>query len=167
VEAQTVMTATSVRPLHRTTDADCRALQTDDDWKQSVELRVRCQDHSHETDAFCRFTTASARIRRELVAAGRGGWFGVFVDGRLVSQMGLISAGPGVARFQSVETDPEHRRRGLAGALVDHVSRYGLGVLGARTLVMVADPDYHAIDLYRSAGFIDAETQLQAERAPQ
>jgi hypothetical protein len=36
-------------------------------------------------------------------------------------------------------------------------------VLGAQTLVMVADPGYHAIDLYRSLGFAVTETQLQAE----
>jgi ribosomal protein S18 acetylase RimI-like enzyme len=80
--------------------------------------------------------------------------------------MGLFSAGAGLARFQSVETDPEFRRRGLAGSLVHHASRYGFDELGARTLVMVADPDYFAVDLYRAVGFVAAETQLQLERAP-
>ena len=98
-----------------------------------------------------------------MVEAGHGGWFGAFADELLVCQMGLFSGGPGLARFQSVETLPEHRRRGLAGTLVAHTSRYGFEVLGARTLVMVADPDYHAIDLYRSLGFAVTETQLQAE----
>lgn len=46
------------------------------------------------------------------------------------------------------------------------VGRYGFDELGARTLVMVADPDYPAIRVYRSVGFEDAETQLQAERKP-
>jgi hypothetical protein len=32
---------------------------------------------------------------------------------------------------------------------------------GARTLVMVADPDYLAVRIYRSVGFKDTETQLQ------
>jgi len=77
--------------------------------------------------------------------------------------MGLFAAGPGLARFQSVETDPEHRRRGLAGTLVHHVSRHGFDHLGARTLVMVADPGYFAIDLYRAVGFDATESQLQVE----
>ena len=38
--------------------------------------------------------------------------------------------------------------------------------LGARTLVMVADPDYLAVRIYRSVGFVDGETQLQADRPP-
>ena len=98
--------------------------------------------------------------------AGHGAWFGAFVDGRLLSQMGLVAASPGLARFQSVETHPDARGQGLAGTLVDHVSRYGFGELGATTLVMVADPDYSAIRLYRSVGFSDGESQLQAEKPP-
>ena len=47
-----------------------------------------------------------------------------------------------------------------------HVSEYGFGELGATTLVMVADPDYLAVRIYRSVGFDDTEVQLQAERAP-
>jgi predicted GNAT family acetyltransferase len=80
--------------------------------------------------------------------------------------MGLFSAGEGLARFQAVETDPEFRRRGLAGSLVHHMSRYGFNVLRARTLVMVADPNYFAMEIYRSLGFVASETQLQVERPP-
>ena len=43
------------------------------------------------------------------------------------------------------------------------MSRYGFEVLGAETLVMVADPAYHALDLYQSLGFAVTQTQLQAE----
>jgi ribosomal protein S18 acetylase RimI-like enzyme len=163
VEAQAVMTATSVRPPRRTADAVCRTLVSDADWAQSVELRVRCHDGEEEPAAFRAYVQAQARTRREMVEAGLGRWCGAFSGDRLVCQMGLFAAGPGLARFQSVETDPEHRRRGLAGTLVHHISRCGFEELGARTLVMVADPSYHAIELYRSLGFARTETQLQAE----
>ena len=103
---------------------------------------------------------------RALAEAGHGGWFGAFVDGRLVTQMGLYAASSGLARFQSVETHPDFRGRGLAGTLVHHVSRFGFEQLGASTLVMVADPEHSAIRLYRSMGFTDTETQLQAEQLP-
>ncbi len=163
IEAQSVMTATSVRPPRRPTDAVCRPVTSDDDWAQSVELRVRCYDGPEEAAAFRAYAAAQAQTRRRMVDAGHGGWFGAFAGDRLVCQMGLFSGGPGLARFQSVETDPEHRRRGVAGSLVTHVGRYGFEVLAARTLVMVADPGYHAQDLYRSLGFAVTETQLQAE----
>jgi ribosomal protein S18 acetylase RimI-like enzyme len=164
VEAQAVMTAASVRPPPRLADALCRPLVSDADWAQSVELRVRCHDGPEDDAAFRAYAVAQARTRRQMVEAGHGTWSGAFAaDDRLVCQLGLFHGGPGLARFQSVETDPDHRRRGLAGSLVAHVSRYGFEELGARTLVMVADPAYHALDLYRSLGFAVTQTQLQAE----
>ena len=80
--------------------------------------------------------------------------------------MGLFAASPGLARFQQVQTHTTARGRGLAGTLVHRVSRYGYDELGATTLVMVADPDYLAVRIYRSVGFVDTETQLQAQRKP-
>jgi GNAT superfamily N-acetyltransferase len=167
VEAQTVMTATSVHPpTHRNDLAECRALSTDDDWAQGVELSVRTREEGHEPAGYRIFSARRAETNRALTDAGLGAWFGAFLDGRLVSQMGLLRASDGLARFQSVQTDPDHRREGLAGTLVHHVAHYGFDVLGARTLVMVADPEYFAIDLYAAVGFAATEDQLQVERAP-
>ncbi len=166
-EAQTVMAAAAVHePARPNTSAAYRALHSDEDWAQSVELRMRCNERTLEPTAYRRYVTAKAQTNRGLAETGRGGWFGAFVNDRLVAQMGLVATGPGLARFQAVETDPDHRRRGLAGSLVHHASRYGFAELGARTLVMVADPNYFAIDLYRTVGFASTETQLQIERSP-
>ena len=152
------------RPNHQAT---YRQLTSDDDWAQSIALRVACNDDEENDDpGHLEFTTLRAATNRALTLAGHGAWFGAFVDGRLLSQMGLVAASPGLARFQSVETHPDARGQGLAGTLVEQVSRYGFGELGASTLVMVADPDYSAIRLYRSVGFVNGESQLQAERAP-
>jgi predicted GNAT family acetyltransferase len=60
-----------------------------------------------------------------------------------------------------VQTHPDARGKGLASTLVYRASTYGLGELGAKTLVMVADPDYLAIRIYRAVGFTDTETQVQ------
>jgi hypothetical protein len=40
----------------------------------------------------------------------------------------------------------------------------GLRDFGIRDLVIVADPDYSAIRIYRSLGFADAEIQIQVAR---
>ena len=113
------------------------------------------------------FVTRRANSNRALVAAGHGRWFGAFLGDTLVAQMGLVAAAPGLARFQSVETHPKHRGRGLAGTLAHHVSAYGFAELQAKTLVIVADPDYLAIRIYRAIGFTNSEVQLQAELAPE
>jgi ribosomal protein S18 acetylase RimI-like enzyme len=166
VDASTVMTATSVnRPPRLNDEAEYRRLTSDDDWAQSLRVRIVANatddDPGDET-----FESRRVATDRATSTAGQGAWFGAFLDGRLVSQMGLAKAGPGLARFRLVETDPAYRGRGLAGTLVHHVSEYGFGELGATTLVMVADPDYLAVRIYRSVGFDDTETQLQAERGP-
>lgn len=167
-EESSVMTATSVHPPPRPNrDAEYRALESDDDWAQKVELGVDCRDEGFEEQQHREFLLAKGRTMRGLTEAGHGQWFGAFVDGRLVSTMGLFKAGDKLARFQSVETHPDFRGRGLAGTLVHHVSEYGFGELGARTLVMVADPTYVAIRVYRSVGFDDTEVQLQVERRAQ
>jgi GNAT superfamily N-acetyltransferase len=167
-EASTVMQASSVRePPRPNREATYRRLRSDDDWAQSVDLRVACRDVDDESEEAHRaFATRKIATNRAMVEEGHGAWFGAFVEGRMLCQMGLLAASPGLARFQTVETDPSARGRGLAGTLVHEVSRYGFAELGAQTLVMVADPDYLAVRVYRSVGFSDGETQLQAEQPP-
>lgn len=164
VDESSVMTATSVHaPQRPNTTATYRTLATDEDWGQQVELDMAGEDPGTHNLAF---VSARAEAERRLVDAGYGAWWGAFEDGRLLASMGLFTASPGLARFQNVKTHPDARGRGLAGTLVHRVSRYGLEDLGARTLVMVADPEYLAIRIYRSVGFADTERQLQAERKP-
>ena len=59
---------------------------------------------------------------------------------------------------------PGPPQRPLAGTLVWHAGRYGCEVLGARTLVIVADPAEAAIRVYRACGLTDRESQLSFER---
>jgi ribosomal protein S18 acetylase RimI-like enzyme len=159
----TVMTAAAThsppRP-HRL--AQCRPLASDDDWRQAGELRVAC-GASPADRAFWERMSSQAR---QLTGTGRGSWFGAFQDGRLVAQLGLFSAGDGIARFQSVETHPGARRQGLAGTLVCHAGRYGVAELGARTLVIVADAGSDAARIYESVGFRGQETQIGLDRPP-
>ncbi len=164
-QSSVVMTASAVHPPPRPdSSADYRAVESDHDWRQSLELQIACHEGYDESSR--QFVERRNEANRALVADGRGGWFGAFVDERLVSQMGLVDVGVGLARFQSVETHPDFRGRGLAGTLVHFVSRFGFDRLGARTLVMVADPEYVAIRIYRSVGFTASEVDLAAELFP-
>lgn len=161
-----VLVATSVHPPPRpNTEAEYRPLAGDDDWRQHAELRAAAYDRVDD-QAYQAFAEAGARSNRELVEAGHGVWMGAFVDGRLDCQMGLLRAGEGLARFQSVETRPSARGRGLAGTLTHLAGRHGFDELGAGRLVMVADPDYLAIRVYESVGFVRSQIQLGWEREP-
>jgi ribosomal protein S18 acetylase RimI-like enzyme len=142
--------------------ATYRPLESDADWAQQIEVARAGEDVGYDLP----FVTARTRADRRLVDGGYGAWWGAFEGDRLLASMGLFTASEGLARFQNVKTHPDARGRGLAGTLVHRVSRYGFEELGARTLVMVADPDYLAIRIYRSVGFAETERQLQAQRKP-
>jgi GNAT superfamily N-acetyltransferase len=144
--------------------AEYRELSGDDDWRQSAELRNVV--YAGEPGSDPEFLDARLASERSIAEAGHGSWFGAFVDGSLVAQLGLITDGSGVARYQNVETHPDWRRRGLAGSLVWSAGQQGLDALGAHTLVIVADPLAEAIRVYRTLGFADAETQVGFERQP-
>jgi len=165
MERNAVMTATSVHaPPHPNTEAVFRTLEGDDDWRQSFELAAAV--HAGEPGGDAGFLTAQLAAKRALTEAGHGAWFGAFLDGTLVSQLGLITTRKtALARYQSVETHPAARRRGLAGTLVRHASATTL-TGDTKTLVMVADPDDTAIRVYRSVGFTVTESQLSFIRQP-
>jgi len=166
IERSTVMTAPGVRePPHRDFVADYRPLVSDQDWRQSLELRLAADEGGEfgVTRAFYERRTGDAR---RLAENGHGAWLGAFTSGRLVAQLGVFSDGGGVARYQNVETHPTWRRKGLAGTLVWQAARWALDHLGARTLVIVADPAAGAIRVYRSVGFADAEAQIGYQRPP-
>ena len=165
LERSSVLTAQELaEPRRLNRKAAYRELSGDDDWRQSADLRAAVNAGEPGSDP--EFLHAQIAAERALTEAGHGSWFGAFADGDLVAQLGLITDGLGVARYQNVETHPAWRRRGLAGALVWHAGRHGLDTLEASTLVIVADPLADAIRVYRTLGFADAETQVGFERQP-
>ena len=165
LERSSVLTARKVhQPPRPNQTATYRELAGDDDWRQAAELRAVLSEGEPASEPA--FLNARIAAERALTEAGHGSWFGAFLDGKLVAQLGLVTDGSGIARYQNVETYPAARRQGLAGTLVWHAGRHGLGAAGASTLVMVADPHDVAIRVYRSVGFADAETQIGFERPP-
>ncbi|MEU4606128.1 GNAT family N-acetyltransferase [Kribbella sp. NPDC023972] len=166
VARDVVMTTSEVVPPSRPNEeATYRFLSGDDDWEQLVQLALATAPREVD-DGYIEFTRRGLESRRSLVEAGHGKWFGAFEGERLQSSLGLMFDGKGLARFQTVQTHPDDRNKGLASTLVHRASTYGLTEGGAKTLVMVADPDYLAIGIYRALGFTDSETQLQLSVPP-
>nr|WP_238158535.1 GNAT family N-acetyltransferase [Kribbella voronezhensis] len=164
LEPSTVMTASRVNePARPNEAAEYRLLSGDRDWEQLTELGLASATMTVD-EAYEDFTRGRTRSARELVESGQGFWFGAFEGERLLASLGLVPDGQGAARFQTVQTHPEARNRGLASTLVHRAAAYGLDELGAKTLVIVADPEYVAVRIYRALGFEDTETQLQVIR---
>jgi len=163
-ERSTVLVTSEVHePPKPDRSATYRVLSGDDDWRQAAELRAVLSEG--EPGAEPTFLRARIAAERGLTEAGHGWWFGAFIEGRLLAQLGVITSEAGIARYQNVETHLAARRKGLAGTLVWRAGQHCLDA-GASTLVMVADPADVAIRVYRSVGFADAETQIGFERQP-
>ncbi len=169
VEVERDLVLTSAPPLAEAPAPDgCRLawLDPDDDpaWERLVELEMTDgivgTEEEHRTFVRRRFAGHRSAIR-----AGHGGWCAALLpDGTPVATLGIFEAGAGRARYQSVLTHPDHRRRGLAGALLRLAGEYAGRSLAARELVIVADPDGPAIGLYRRAGFADHTPQVALYR---
>jgi hypothetical protein len=158
-----VLTASDVHvPPRPNTKAIYRRLSGDDDWEQAAELRAVISEGEPGSEP--EFLRARLAAERAITEAGHGSWFGAFIDGRLLAQLGLMTGTAGLARYQNVETHPAARRQGLAGSLVWNAGRHALATDGANTLVMVADPADVAIRVYRSVGFAEAQAQIGFER---
>ena len=155
------MTARSVHePARPNREATCRPLRGDDDWAQQLELSLTGEDERGTREFAVRRAKAQPRghrgraraVVRRVPRRPAG-----LVDG---ADPARARGSPGSRRSM---THPDARGRGPgrdAGA-----PRQPVRVRRARratTLVMVADPDYLAIRIYRSVGFEDTETQLAA-----
>ena len=166
VDVATVLTATTmVQPLAPLAQVEVRALESDEDWEQRAHLSVATNPGASQ-DGHLVFARARNAQERLLVDTGDGARFGGFVDGVLVSTAGIFRLEPGLARFQTVETHPDHRRQGIGAAVVHAAGRHALDVLGTEQLVIVADTDADAIRIYRRLGFEDTQRQVMLERRP-
>jgi ribosomal protein S18 acetylase RimI-like enzyme len=169
VDRGDVLTARAVRPPPRPNrDVAVRVLAGEADWAAVERLQVATSIASFGPDCE-RWARRVVANQRRLVESGRGRWLGAFAsadrDAPLAGDLGVFVE-DGVGRFQAVETDPAFRRRGVCGTLVHRAAQMAFGELGARVLVMVADPDYHAARIYESVGFERAEQLVAAYRPP-
>jgi ribosomal protein S18 acetylase RimI-like enzyme len=164
LDNSSVLTASAVTPPPRFLErAVVRTLESDGDWHQAIENQIRCREPEHDEAGYRIFKEAQMARYRRMSQAGLGDWYGTFVNGVLVADLGVYRTGD-LGRFQSVETHPEHRRRGYAGSLVYRAARHALERWGLETLVLVADADSPAERLYRSVGFQPTEQAVALER---
>ena len=153
--------------------ATLRPIVTDADWNEAFELAIELRDEDFGEPEYRIFKEGQVAACRRLAKNGIGNWFGAFVDGRLVADLGFFGNGR-VFRYQNVGTHPEFRRLGLCDALVRFAARFEVPASCERAgtapsearIVIAADTDYHALDLYRKIGFVDTERHVALCRYP-
>lgn len=145
-----------IMPRRHNRDAVMRPVASDADWQELVEMQILCREPRYAEGSYRAFKETKFAFYRQLVREGMGQWWGSYLDGRLVCDMGLFLKG-GIGRFQSVETHPEARRLGLCGTLLHHVATWAFEERAAESLVIIADEAYHAAAIYESIGFSPRE----------
>lgn len=145
-------------------DYEFRALR-EGDWDGWIDMLA---DGSTEEDRagqshedYRTFLADKAALNRRLTDAGDLQYFGAFTGSGIAAALGIARLGD-LARYQTVFTAPEHRRRGLAAHLL-HVAAEWAEQRGATNFVIVTEADSDAGRLYRRNGFTLASHQHIAE----
>jgi ribosomal protein S18 acetylase RimI-like enzyme len=135
-------------------------------WQAVLELWAAQDQGRHPVGPYREWARLRIQELRRLFATGHGGWF-VALDGdEVVASLGIVVAGTR-ARYQQVDTRASHRRRGIASRLVADAARLTAEAHPeVAHFVIVADPGYHAVDIYRSLGFRERERVCGACRWP-
>lgn len=152
-------------PKHANDDVQVRPLRSEEDWQAALDNQVRNRDEGHDEPSYREFRRNQNLRYRAMQGAGLGHWYGAFLDGRLMADLGLYVT-DGLGRFQNVVTDAPYRRRGIAGTLVYQASQDALDRMGAEQVVLVADRGSAAGRLYRSLGYRQVERQAGLEKWP-
>jgi GNAT superfamily N-acetyltransferase len=137
-----------------------------DDWSLSVARLVadNARTGEHDPGSHERFAERLVQARRELSERGVAAFFGAFSGGALVAELGIVRCGT-TARYQSVGTEPEHRRRGLAAHLLGVAARWSAEG-GCDRWVIITEATNPAGRVYRGVGFKPDVGNAQAYRKP-
>lgn len=151
-----VLTASSVAcPPHPNLEFTVRELTTDGEWASATEVQVLCRDAMFSEASYRIYKIQQMADRRRMTQMGIGKWIGAFVGERCVADMGIFW-NQDIARYQQVGTHPDYRNKGLCKHLLYAASQLALQ-RRVKKLVIYADNDYHAIRIYKAAGFKETE----------
>lgn len=123
------------------------------DWETLTrrEISDLLAEGGYEPAATEAFAIESNASRQRLCAEEKAAWFGAFFEGELVASLGVVKCGT-TARYQSVETDEAHRRKGLASHLLGLAASWSQE-RGCDSWVIVTEETNAAGRVYRRAGF--------------
>lgn len=146
-------------PVRLSEAVEVRKLTSESDWQQSLENKVACKEPELE-EATCRkFLERQTNRYRSMTRAGLGDWYGAFHGDQLVADLGIYHD-DGVGRYQTVQTHPEFRQRGIGTALISKSGQQAFDKYDLRMLVIVSEEDSPARRLYESVGFKRRESQV-------
>lgn len=160
-----IMLATDdvIFPQKYNSDIEVRPVSCDKEWQAVHELHYQLSPPEFLNDEFDDFKTKHLKQYRKMAEAGMGRWFGAWLGDTLVGDLGLFFEGK-IGRYQNVGTHPDFRRQGVCQTLVYETGKIALDVFGVTNLVMEADANYHAAQIYETVGFRPRERSFDLTR---
>lgn len=142
-----------------------RALQGSD-WEALIlqEIAGLVSEYDYEPEKVEAFVRETNAARQRLCREENAAWFGAFLGEDLVANLGVIKCGK-TARYQSVETHPDHRRKGLASHLLGIAATWS-EQKACDKWVIVTEETNDAGRVYRRAGFKPDVPTVNAYRKP-
>ena len=137
------------------------------DWDALLEREIseNLKSGDHDPESYERFIRRSIEGYKDLSERGLASWFGAFHGTELVADLGIVICGK-TARYQSVQTDERHRRKGLASHLLGKAAQCA-SERGCNSWVIVTESTNDAGRVYRKAGFntdVETVTAYRAEK---
>jgi hypothetical protein len=136
-----------------------RTIASEEDWEAVVNNHVHCRANHFDEAPYRKFASRRIADYRLMIKKNKGKWFGAFLDGQLVGDLGIFAEN-GLGRFQTVGTHPGFRRLGVCSTLLYRAGKHALETMNVKQLVIVADPYYHAAAIYESVGFKTKQTSV-------
>jgi len=136
------------------------------DWEFLIrqEIAEFAREYDYELEKLEAFVKETNAMRQRLCREENAAWFGAFKGDDLAASLGVIKCSK-TARYQSVETQPDHRRRGLASHLLGIAATWS-EQKGCDKWVIVTEETNDAGRVYRRAGFNPDVATVNAYRKP-
>lgn len=160
LEKSSIMLADKIeRPDKINDQLIIRPIMNEIDWEKVLQNHVECRASHFNENLYRKFADKRIADYRLMIKEGMGVWMGAFLGDKLIGDLGFFFQN-GLGRFQVVGTHPDFRRIGVCSTLLYKTCLFALENLNIKKLVIVADPDYHAIKVYESVGFKKHQIQI-------
>jgi hypothetical protein len=151
----------AIKPLKYNKNVEIRELKLEDDWEQYVEVHIN-ENWGLSNQSQKAFLEGQRESAKKIVESGKGKRFGAFLGKKLVGEAGIYYEG-NLGRYNQISTHQNFRRQGICGTLVYNTAKIAFETMGIKTLVIVADEEYHAAKIYMNVGFKVCEKQISLE----
>lgn len=129
-------------------------IEDESQWNDVLELQAKEYVTWDSSEGFGVFRKRLLEGLRNLKNQGHGEWWGAYSEGKLIGSMGLyFDISRKVGRFQLVDTDSDHRRKGVCGTLLHHIVQDAYENSESPELFIVTEQDNPSARVYESVGF--------------